>query len=240
MRHDWIQPRWPAPANVHALSTTRSGGFSRGPWKSLNLGFNCGDDPAIVSKNRESLCEVLPNPPFWLKQVHGHTVARHPGRQEPEIKADAVVSFSPGRVCAVLTADCLPVIFCSRAGDRVAVAHAGWRGLASGVLQSTVSELGGDPEDVMAWLGPAIGPQSYEVGSDVSERFPGEFPQGFTKRDGLWLMDLYCLARLKLEAAGVRSVYGGGYCTMDEPARFFSFRRDGVTGRMASLVWMEK
>lgn len=237
---DWLQPDWPAPANVRALSTTRSEGCSKGPWSSMNLGGRCGDDPADVRRNRDRLARVLPAPPQWLDQVHGTRVARHPGRPGDSPQADALVAFGPGRVCAVLTADCLPVVFCDRDGSRIAVAHAGWRGLAAGVLQATVAALDCDPVNLIAWLGPAIGPEVYEVGAEVAAAFPDEFDQAFAPRGERWLLDLYAVARLKLAAAGVRGVCGGGLCTHSDPGRFFSYRRDGVTGRMATLVWLEQ
>jgi hypothetical protein len=171
--------------------------------------------------------------------------AATPGAAAPEAdapEADALVAFAPGRVCAVLTADCLPVFFCDRAGSRVAVAHAGWRGLAGGVLEATVRALETDPADVLAWLGPAIGPAVYEVGDDVADAFRAplgaDFPGAFTARGERWLLDLYAAARLRLAAVGVQAVYGGGLCTYSDPARFFSHRRDGVSGRQASLIWL--
>jgi YfiH family protein len=155
------------------------------------------------------------------------------------MEGDALVSFEPGQVCAVLTADCLPVIFCNRLGDRVGIAHAGWRGLADGILEATVRALNAAPSELMAWMGPAIGPGVYEVGPDVAAAFPYEFPAGFTRRGDRFLLDIHALATMKLAAAGVHAVYGGDYCTMSDPERFFSYRRDGVTGRMASLVWLD-
>ena len=258
----WIRPAWPAPDNVRAVCTTRTGGCSDGPWSSLNLGERCGDDPEHVRRNRERLSERLPAPPQWLRQVHGVAAARHPGRpvanplveplgeplvQPPvqaaaELEADALVAFAPGRVCAVLTADCLPVFFCDRAGSRVAVAHAGWRGLAGGVLEATVQALETDPAELLAWLGPAIGPAVYEVGDEVAGAFraslAADFSAAFTACGDRWLFDLYAAARLKLAAAGLRDVRGGGLCTYSDPARFFSHRRDGVSGRQASLIWL--
>jgi hypothetical protein len=270
IRPGWICPNWPAPDRVRAVCTTRTGGCSEGPWSSLNLGERCGDDAEHVRRNRERLSEHLPAPPYWLRQVHGAAVARHPGgpRGEPggksgvepgakpgaisgaepgaepltEPEADALVAFEPGRVCAVLTADCLPVFFCDRAGTRVAVAHAGWRGLAGGVLEATVQALETDPTDLLAWLGPAIGPAVYEVGEEVAEAFRAslgaDFSAAFTARGDRWLLDLYAAARLKLAAAGVGDVRGGGLCTYSDPARFFSHRRDGVSGRQASVIWL--
>ena len=239
MNPEWLQPDWPAPAPVRALCTTRQGGVSSGPWASLNLGEHCGDEPAHVNENRALLDRHLPAAPLWLRQVHGVCVVRHEGEvpQPPE-----AVAFGAGRVCAVLTADCLPVFLCDRAGTRVAVAHAGWRGLAAGVLEAAVAALGGDPGDLLAWLGPAIGPGTYEVGGDVAsafaERSGPDFSAAFVPSGDRWRLDLYAAARLKLAHAGVRSVYGGGLCTYSDPERFYSFRRDGVTGRMASLIWL--
>jgi YfiH family protein len=175
----------------------------------------------------------------WLRQVHGTRVVRLSDRFSTEPEADAAVTFRPGQVCAVLTADCLPVFFCNRKGDRAGMAHAGWRGLAAGVLTATVEALDEDPAELMAWLGPAIGPGAYEVGVEVAEAFRDEYPAGFTRRGERYLLDLYTLARLKLAAVGVNSVHGGGFCTLTESDRFFSYRRDGVTGRMASLIWLE-
>jgi YfiH family protein len=218
----------------------RGGGCSEGAWSSMNLGERCGDNPAHVRRNRERLSRELPAAPQWLHQVHGTAVARHPGRAGDAPEADALVCFAPGRVCAVLTADCLPVVFTDRAGRRAAVAHAGWRGLAGGVLQATVEALDCAPKDVIAWLGPAIGPEVYEVGADVVAAFPDVAKRGFRARGERWLLDLYAVARLKLAAAGVTAVFGGGLCTYSDPGRFFSYRRDGVTGRMATLVWLDK
>ena len=238
MSADWLRGDWPAPAPVRVLCTTRNGGFSVGPWRSMNLGEHCGDNPGNVRRNRQRLFGELPAEPQWLRQVHGTAVAVHPGHAGPEPEADALVAFGPGQICAVLTADCLPVAFCDRAGSRVAVAHAGWRGLAGGVLQATVEALACDPGELIAWLGPAIGPSAYEVGADVAEAFPDEFDEAFAARGDRWLLDMYTVARLKLAAVGVTAVYGGGCCTYSDPERFYSYRRDGVTGRMATLVWI--
>lgn len=239
MRFGRIVPDWPAPPNVRAFTSTREGGASTGSWQSFNLGSRCGDDPAHVERNRLSLEAALPAPITWLRQVHGTRVVRLDGGTAAEPEADAAVAFEPGRVCAVLTADCLPVFFCNRRGDRVGVAHAGWRGLADGVLQATVEALDDDPAELMAWLGPAIGPETYEVGEELVPAFAAEYPAGFTRRGDRYLLDLYRLARLKLADAGVRRVGGGGFCTFSDPGRFFSYRRDGATGRMASVIWME-
>jgi YfiH family protein len=238
--HDLITPDWLAPGNVRAFSTTRKCGFSKGKWGQLNLGAHCGDNPEHVYQNRGLLQALLPSSPRWLRQVHGTAVADWSDTYHPDIEADAIVSSQPGQVCAVLTADCLPVLFCNRRGDRVGIAHAGWRGLANGILEATVRALDETPTQLMAWMGPAIGPQVYEVGADVAEAFPGEFPAGFTPRGDRFLMDIYALAKLKLAAVGVHAVYGGAYCTLSDSGRFFSYRRDGVTGRMASLIWLDQ
>lgn len=238
-----IQPDWPVPARVRAWSTTRRGGLSEGPFSSLNLGDHVGDDPGHVLRNRARLRDWLdlPAEPLWLNQVHGCEVAQ--ASEAPGgCCADAAVANVPGMVCAVMTADCLPVLLCDRQGGAVAAAHAGWRGLAAGVLDRAVEGLGVSPGEVLAWLGPAIGPGAFEVGPEVRDQFitadPGtalSFRAGHGDR---WWADLYRLARRRLEMVGVTAVFGGGYCTYSDPDRFFSFRRDGTTGRMASLIWL--
>ncbi|MEJ2308809.1 MAG: peptidoglycan editing factor PgeF [Gammaproteobacteria bacterium] len=241
---DWIEPDWPVPPSVHALSTTRAGGVSSGAWESLNLGAHVGDNPASVAENRRILAREagLPSEPLWLKQVHGCAVA-DPAADGRGCEADAAVSDTPGRVCAVMTADCLPVLLANRAGTRVAAAHAGWRGLAGGVLEQTVAHFADAPADIIAWLGPAIGPQAFEVGDEVRDAFVSRHAVSGSAfapaRPGHWLADLYALARNHLAAAGVRQVHGGGFCTWSDSERFFSYRRDGVTGRMATLIWLE-
>jgi len=246
---DFLRPDWPAPARVRAAMTTRGGGVSQLAFHSLNLGTS-GDDPAHVAENRRRLREALqlPSEPVWLKQVHGTRVVRLPGGDEgatqgepPE--ADASYTTEPGVVCAVQAADCLPVLFCDDAGQVVAAAHAGWRGLAAGVLEATVRALPAKPANLMAWLGAAIGPHSFEVGAEVREAFVGADPAAaaaFKPRpaEGKFLADLYLLARQRLASAGVRRVSGGGHDTVRERARFFSYRRDGRCGRMAALAWL--
>lgn len=240
---DLIRPDWPAPAWVQAWSTTRSGGVSEGPFDSLNLGDHVGDDAERVGRNRARVREHLglPAEPLWLRQVHGCEVAEA-GAVPSGCAADAAVARSPGRVCAVLTADCLPLLLCDRVGQVVAAVHAGWRGLAAGVVEQAVGALAVDPWQVLAWLGPAIGPDAFEVGPEVRDEFlAADSGAGQAFRPGMggrWLADLDTLARRRLERAGVRSVYGGGHCTFSDPSRFFSYRRDGVTGRMASLIWL--
>jgi YfiH family protein len=241
---EFIFPDWPVPANVRAAVTTRMGGVSAGPFASLNLGDHVGDEPAAVAENRARLVRglALPAEPRWLKQVHG-TCALDAAAAVTGCEADATFASLPGIVCAVLTADCLPVLFCDRAGTRVAAAHAGWRGLAAGVLERTVDALGAAPADVLAWLGPAIGPQAFLVGEEVRTAFLSQDQATAAAfrphREGRWLADLYALARRRLSRHGVDAVYGGGLCTFSDPMQFFSYRRDGTTGRMASLIWLD-
>jgi len=239
-----IIPDWPAPDNVRAVSTTRGGGISRPPYDSLNLADHVGDSAAAVRANRDGLRQQahLPAEPMWLKQVHGACVIdAAKGGERPA--ADASYSRQAGVVCAVMTADCLPVLLCAREGSGVAAAHAGWRGLASGVLEATVAALGGDPRRLLAWLGPAIGPAAFEVGAEVREAFVKTHPEAaaafVSQAGGRWLADLYQLARVRLQAVGVEAIYGGGCCTFTDRERFYSFRRDPLTGRMASLVWLQ-
>jgi len=238
-----ISPDWPAPANVQAFTTTRVGGISRGQWNSLNLGGNCGDDPRHVQKNRILLRTLLPAKPHWLQQVHGRQVVSLDEDFDPEQTADASICSTASRVCAVLSADCLPVLFCNKQGTRVAAAHAGWRGLVDGVLEATVAEMDCKAASLMAWLGPAIGPQAFEVGQDVYDAFlqrDAGNAIAFKPHSARWLADIYTLARLALAKAGVKNVSGGEYCTYTDKKKFFSYRRDGETGRMASVIWMSK
>lgn len=234
---------WPAPPGVVAFTTLRHGaGVSAAPFDHFNLGTRAGDDPDAVARNRAELGERfgLPGAPRWLRQVHGTTVAVEPGDGEPE--ADAAVTREPGRVLAILTADCLPVVFAARDGSEIGAAHAGWRGLAAGVLETTVAAMRTEPAGLLAWLGPAAGPQAYEVGQEVFDAFahrdPGAADAFAATRPGHWRVDLYALARMRLAAAGVAGVHGGGLCTISDPARFFSHRRDGRGGRMATLAWI--
>lgn len=237
-----IVPDWDVPARVRAVSTTRKGGVSRGPWRSLNLADHVGDDPSDVAQNRHRLAAELslPSEPAWLKQVHGCTVVR-PGAADCE--ADACITGETGRVCVVMTADCLPVLFTDRHGSRVAVAHAGWRGLAAGVVENALGGFDCEPADVRVWLGPAIGPEAFEVGDEVRQAFVDRDAASAAAfrpvSSGHWLADLYALARRRLACRGVDAVWGGGLCTYNDADRFYSFRRDGVTGRMASLIWLE-
>lgn len=242
MSDAWIVPDWPAPAHVKALSTTRAGGVGAAPFDSLNLGTHVGDDPAVVAANRALLRALLPAEPCWLNQVHG-TVVVDLATAHGVPDADGAVSRKPGAVCVVMTADCLPVLLCDRAGTVVGAAHAGWRGLQGGIIEATVKAMGVPAADIMAWLGPAIGPAAFEVGDEVKAAFVADCPaaaEAFRPAGpaGKWLADLYLLARQRLAALGVVSVSGGDACTCTEPGRFFSYRRDGRTGRMASLVWL--
>lgn len=238
---DWIEPDWPAPRWVRALVTTRNGGVSRGPYASLNLGTRVGDDPRAVAENRARVRAALPAEPKWLHQMHGIDVVQAE-RAEADTRADAAFTRAPDVVCAVQVADCLPVLLCDGKGTRVAAAHAGWRGLGAGVLERAVAALESPPEGLLAWLGPAIGPRAFEVGADVLDIFTAADPDAATAfqavREGKWLADLYALARRRLARAGVSAVYGGGFCTVGEPARFFSHRRDRVTGRQAAFIWI--
>jgi YfiH family protein len=241
---EWIRPEWPAPAKVRSLSTTRLGGVSRDAYASLNLGEHVGDLPVSVAANRATLQSVLGGArPRWLSQVHGTRVARLDSMPVTQ-PADAAVAVTRGEACVVMTADCLPVIFCDEAGTTVAAAHAGWRGLSAGVLDSTLKAMAIAPAKIMAWFGPAIGPKAYEVGDEVRDAFvqrSARAAEAFSagKAPGKWWCDLYLLARLRLEALGVKSIHGGGFCTYTERERFFSFRRDGECGRMATLIWVE-
>ena len=241
---DLIQPDWPAPTSVAACVTTRRGGYSSSPYDSLNLGDHVGDDQECVQRNRERLSKImgLPSEPKWLNQVHGIKVL-NAAQIQPGAEADASYSREPGMVCAIMTADCLPVFFSDDKGREVAVAHAGWRGLVSGVLEATVDAMSTSPAQIMAWLGPAIGPEQFEVGDEVRAAFNKENPaatQAFKPSPkGRWLADIYALARLRLELAGVKNISGGNLCTFSDDRKFYSYRRDGQqSGRMASLIWV--
>lgn len=238
---DCLRPEWPAPANVCALQTLRGGGCSPAPWDSFNLGDHVGDEPARVVANRSLLRARLPAEPAWLRQVHGTTVL-DAALASADNEADASFARVGGVVCAVMTADCLPVLFCDHSGSVVAAAHAGWRGLLAGVLEATIAAMGVAPSHLMAWLGPAIGGQSFEVGEEVRAAFimrdEAASAAFVPVAGGKWLADLYLLARQRLRNCGVNAVYGGTACTFLEADRYFSYRRDGVTGRMASLIWL--
>ncbi len=241
LAHTLLIPDWPAPERVRACVTRRAGGVSVAPFDSLNLGDHVGDAAPAVAENRRRLADHFAIQPAWLKQVHGvNVVQAAPGQVD---EADASWTSTPSVACTVMTADCLPALFCDRAGTRVAAAHAGWRGLAAGVLEATAASLAVPGEDVLVWLGPAIGPRNFEVGGEVRDAFMATHPQtaqAFVPgaSEGKFIADIYALARLRLAAVGVTAVYGGGLCTVDDP-QFFSYRRASVTGRFASLVWLQ-
>jgi hypothetical protein len=241
--HDWIIPDWPAPSWVKAVTTTRTGGVSVGAYASMNLAEHVADAPLAVAENRRRLREqlALPAEPVWLQQVHGRGIVAADD-ELPGAEGDGAVSRIPGQVCVVMTADCLPVLLCDRAGTRVAAVHAGWRGLAGGVIEAAVAALECPGNSVLAWLGPAIGPQAFEVGTEVRAAFVAQMPaaaEAFTPQGERWRADLYRLAYQRLAALGITEVYGGGLCTYEDAARFYSYRRDGATGRMATLIWLE-
>jgi polyphenol oxidase len=262
MSVNWIEPAWPAPTGVRALSTWRSGGVSAAPYASLNLGGHVGDVPEAVAENRQRLQAAagLPAEPVWLSQVHGTNVidlgaavdrdgragvdaAADRGAAGPVGPADAAFTRQRGRVCAILTADCLPILLAADSGDVVAAVHAGWRGLAGGVIEAAVRALAVRPERLLAWLGPAIGPEHFEVGAEVREavvKGDGGAEVAFAPNArGRFMADLSVLARRRLAALGVGRIYGGGRCTYAEENRYFSHRRDGVSGRQATLIWLE-
>lgn len=240
----WIQANWPAATHIHAVTTTRVDGFSYPPYDSLNLAMHVGDKPELVEKNRCKVTEALsiPSAPVWLQQVHGAVVVEaNEGNLGKE--ADGSYTRRPGVVCAVLTADCLPIFLCDEAGQQVAVLHAGWKGLYAGVIASGIKEFTVSQENIMAWLGPAIGPEAFEVGKDVYTVFTlmdSSFAECFVPcAEHKWLADIYALATRLLNRSGVTSIHGGGYCTYTESDKYFSYRRDGQCGRMASLIWMD-
>lgn len=243
---DWMRPEWPAPANVLAATTTRRGGVSEGPYGELNLGAHVGDSPAAVRENRRRLKEALnlTSEPGWLRQVHGTRVidVSEAGDEPPE--ADASISDAVGRVCVVMTADCLPVLFATADGRRVGAAHAGWRGLLDGVLENAVTALASSPATIMAWLGPAISQAAFEIGSEVRDAFVSADAAAAAhfapNARGRYQADLYALAKQRLARAGVTAVYGGGLCTFGDPDRFFSYRRDGACGRTATVIAIQR
>lgn len=262
MSLDWLRPQWPAPANVQALVTTRSGGVSPAPWQSLNMGTHVGDDIVRVRQNRALLRPALPGVKRlqWLQQVHGTRVVEvaQAGASLRRRTADAAMVCHPGDAVVVMTADCLPVFFCDAAGTAVAVAHAGWRGLLDGILENSVAAMvrsgRRQPAQLMAWMGPAIASCHFQVGSEVRSAFLADAPRrGIAVADitpafvpcpetgggtGRWMMDIYQVARLRLQTLGLTAVFGGGLCTVCDDQRFYSYRRDGVTGRMASLIYL--
>ena len=254
---DAIIPDWPASGHVKALFTTRLGGVSNGAhgaYATLNLGMHVNDHPEDVAKNRALLHKQLPSDPTWLQQVHGtdHVWLEQAAAQSKNAqgeKGDAALSRQYNTVCAIMVADCLPVLLCDTAGTIVGAVHAGWRGLAGGVIEKSIAAMQIDSNKLMAWLGPAIGPDYFEVGNEVRTAFTEHDPRAaraFTAKDNSektsekkWRANIFELARQRLTNAGVTQIYGGGICNYSDPARFFSYRRDGETGRMAALIWME-
>ena len=252
---EFIRPQWQAPTSIRALSTTRIGGVSQAPYESFNLGDHVGDELHHVLKNRELLRTQLPSAPIWLKQVHGITVSTplsRPTSHDGNIEADAIVTNTPNEVLAILTADCLPVLLTAKDGSVIGAAHAGWRGLCSGVLENTVKEMlilsnHLAASDLYAWLGPAIGPDAFEVGDDVYQAFANSAIEPASEdfvpiiaKPGKYLANLYALASARLQAVGVFQIDGGQACTFHDKQQFFSYRRDGVTGRSASLIWISE
>lgn len=240
MTPQYLVPEWPAPPCVRALQTTRLGGVSAPPYDTLNLGTHVGDEPLAVAANRNRLQALVPGEPVWLEQVHGTAVVSAETAGCLPV-ADACVTRRAGAVCVVMTADCLPVLLCDRQGRVVGAVHAGWRGLADGVIEAAVAAMDAPALDILAWLGPAIGPDAFEVGPEVREVFLKHdvaAAAAFIPRNGKFLADLYLLATQRLHALGITRIYGGGFCTYRDPGRFFSYRRDGPTGRMASLIWI--
>jgi YfiH family protein len=237
-----IIPDWPAPANVKALQTTRKGGISITPYDSLNLGDHVGDAQLAVAHNRMLLNTLLPSEPVWLEQMHG-TIVANADHASCLPQADACIARHRAAVCVVMTADCLPVLLCDKQGSVVGAAHAGWKGLAAGVIEATMQAMNVAPQKLMAWLGPAISQDVFEVGDEVRAAFIAAQPQAsfafISGQNGKWFADIYALARLRLKALGVTQIYGGGYCTYREQERYFSYRRDGVTGRMGTFIWLD-
>lgn len=243
MSTERVAPDWPAPANVHGFVTTRHGGVSTGEYASLNLGQSSGDEPAHVARNRAIVRRQLPSEPRWLAQVHEAAVADLDRVDPAEIpRADAAVTGTPGTVAVVLTADCMPLFLCDSSGRRIGLAHAGWRGMSAGVIENAIAALDCAPAEVLAWMGPAIGPEAFEVGGEVREAFlardPGAGLAFVPHGDGKYMADLYALARRRLGLAGVRRIHGGGFCTYRDEARFFSYRRVKASGRMGAFAWL--
>jgi polyphenol oxidase len=251
----FISPNWPAPVNVKALQTTRTGGFSHAPFTSFNLGTHVNDDAIAVAKNRQLLSTYLPSDPVWVNQVHGVEVIDAAASSCLQ-NADASFTTKANVVCVTMTADCLPLLLCDKRGSVVAAVHAGWRGLCDGVIEEAIRKMLVPPADVLVWLGPAIGPNAFEVGNDVREQFIEKDSQATlafksldNKADDKWLCNIYLLAKQRLNKLGVTQIYGASdhddgnyaenFCTYTDEARFFSFRRTNVTGRMASLIWLE-
>lgn len=243
----FILPQWPAPAMVKAISTTRTGGCSQAPYDSFNLATHVGDNEAVVSNNRSLLAKLLPAEPAWLNQIHSNMILDAATLLTPA-DADGSYTTQSDIVSVVMTADCLPVLVCNKQGTGVAALHAGWRGLANGIIEKGLQQLiqftQSRPDELLIWLGPAIGPEAFEVGEEVRDRFMQQNPASqnsfiSASTPGKWLADIYKLAKLSLSQLGVENIYGGDYCTYMQAERFFSYRREGKTGRMASLIWIE-
>jgi len=239
---DFIKPNWPAPKNIKAFTTTRETGVSDKSYASFNLAAHVDDNLLHVKKNRQLLFEALnlPSEPVWLEQVHGVQII-NADHADKSPQADASFSTEKNNVCVVMTADCLPLLICNRQGTKVAAAHAGWRGLQAGVIEASIEALAENKQDILVWLGPAIGPEVFEVGDEVRQKFIDEMPEtisAFTaNKPGHWLADIYQLAKIRLQNIGISEIYGGDFCTYTDQQRFYSYRRDGATGRMASLIW---
>lgn len=241
---NWITPNWNAPKQVKALASTRIGGCSKSPYEGLNLGMHVGDDPILVQRNRELLQQQtqMPTAPVWLNQTHSTVVLEVAQPTNDVLDADGVITSSPNVVCSAMTADCLPVLITNTSGTQVAAVHAGWRGLAGGIVENALKQFS---NDVMLWLGPAIGPQAFEVGEDVLQAFldydskaEAAFVPG--KQDGKWLANMATLTRLRMAKLGIDQVFDSGLCTYQDPQRFYSYRRDGVTGRQATFIWINE
>lgn len=242
---NFIEADWPAPNSIKAYTTTRKGGFSDAPYESFNLGDHCGDNENLVQHNRELLNKTLhlPHQPIWLSQIHGiEAVAIE--KTNPATPADAAYTQQINKVCAVLTADCLPILVCDRNATRVAAIHAGWKGLASGVIEATIKKLAIPGKELLVWLGPAISQRAYEVGDEVRAQFinyDADATEAFIpSANQRWMANMYLLAKQRLKKLEISNIYGGNFCTYSQPELFFSYRRDNVTGRMASLIWIEK
>ncbi|MGC9422344.1 MULTISPECIES: peptidoglycan editing factor PgeF [unclassified Vibrio] len=240
---DKIIPNWPAPSNIKAFASTRIGGFSPSPYQGLNLGMHVGDDPALVLRNREWLQTIsqMPSAPIWLNQTHSTKIVQVERPTKVILDADGLVTTSRRVVCSVITADCLPVLITNSQGTQVAAVHAGWRGLAGGIVENALHTISGNP---LVWLGPAIGAQAFEVGNDVRVAFcerDADAAQAFlpTSQQGKWLADMVQLVRLRLAKLGIEQIYACNLCTYQNPQQFYSYRRDGMTGRQASFIWME-
>ncbi len=241
-KQNWLQPDWPVPSNIHAATTLRTGGTSQGNYASLNLATHVGDELGLVHQNRQTLKNMLnlPSDPVWLSQTHSNRAVAAVAGDLP-LQADASYSNQPGVVCVVMTADCLPLLVCASDGSEIAAIHAGWRGLLDGVIENTIAALRN--EDLLVWLGPAIGPECFEVGAEVRSAYllkSVEYRRAFKQiSQGKWLADIYQLARINLAMFGIDKVYGGDFCTVTDNERFYSYRRDKDTGRMATLIWRD-